>query len=63
MLGPSEDCAPTPPKYDIRPGGNPRSLRIIRSSDAHRLCDMPEGGFPLPLETADFEGLMKYLRG
>jgi hypothetical protein len=45
------------------PGGIPRSLRIIRSSDAHRLCDMPEGGFPLPLETADFEGLMKYLRG
>ena len=45
------------------PGGIPRSLKIITASDAHRLADMPDGGFPLPLETADFEGLAKYLRG
>jgi hypothetical protein len=45
------------------PGGIPLSLKIIRASDSHRLCDIPEAGFPLPLESADFAGLKKYLRG
>ncbi len=43
------------------PGGIPRRLKIVRGSDAHRLRDMPEGGFPLPLETPDFKGLRRYL--
>jgi len=44
------------------PGGIPIDLKRITASDAHRLKDMPEGGFPLPLETPDFHGLEKYLR-
>ena len=41
----------------------PASLKRVNGSDAHRFCDMREGGFPLPLESADFQGLADYLRG
>ena len=44
-----------------KPDGVPEGLKIIRASDAHRFEAMPEGGFPLPLESADFEGLRKYI--
>lgn len=44
------------------PGGIPLALPRITASDSHRLQDMPEGGFPLPIETPDFDGLAKYLR-
>lgn len=43
------------------PEGVPKNLKVIQSSDAHRFESMPDGGFPLPLESADFEGLKKYL--
>jgi len=43
--------------------GIPGALKRIRVSDAHRFRDMYDEGFPLPLESADFEGLKKYLRG
>jgi len=45
------------------PGGVPLTLKRIKTSDAHRLESIREGGFPLPLETPDFAGLAKYLRG
>jgi hypothetical protein len=45
------------------PGGVPVSLKRLAVSDAHRFESMKEDGFPLPLETADFNGLAKYLRG
>ena len=48
--------------YDTEPEGIPAGLRRLRCSDAHRLWDI-KSGFPLPLETADFEGLRKYLKG
>lgn len=43
------------------PAGVPKDLKIIRASDAHNLADIPEGGFPLPLRSADFEGLRQWL--
>jgi hypothetical protein len=43
------------------PGGLPEELKIIRGSDAHKLADLPEGGFELPLDSPDFEGLKKYI--
>ena len=48
--------------YDAEPAGIPESVRRLRCSDAHRLWDI-KGGYPLPLESADFSGLKKYLRG
>ena len=44
-------------------GGIPLSLKRLTVSDAHSFRAMPQRGFPLPLETADFNGLAKYLRG
>ena len=44
-------------------GGIPASIKRVNGSDAHRFYDMHDDGFPLPLETADFNGLAKYLRG
>lgn len=43
--------------------GIPSSLKRVNGSDAHRFCDMRENGYPLPLDTADFNGLASYLRG
>lgn len=53
------------PAAEIRfslPEGLPERLKIIQASDAHRLEDLPERAFPLPLETPDFNGLKKYLK-
>ena len=44
------------------PAGIPAGLPRLRFSDAHRLWDIKEG-YPLPLESADFVGLKKYLKG
>ena len=44
-------------------GGIPVNIKRVNGSDAHRFYDMRENGFPLPLETATFSGLAKYLRG
>jgi len=41
----------------------PDSLKRVKTSDAHRFLAMREGGFPLPLKSADFDGLAAYLRG
>jgi len=49
--------------YSDRGGGIPDSLKRIRVSDAHRFRAMQDDGFPLPLRTADFDGLAAYLRG
>ena len=48
--------------YDTEPAGIPESVHRLRCSDAHRLWDI-KGGYPHPLESADFAGLKKYLRG
>ena len=48
--------------YDTEPAGIPESVHRLRCSDAHRLWDI-KGGYPLPLESDDFAGLKKYLRG
>ena len=48
--------------YDTEPAGIPESVHRLRCSDAHRLWDI-KGGYPLPLESANFAGLKKYLRG
>ena len=48
--------------YDTEPAGIPESVHRLRCSDAPRLWDI-KGGYPLPLESADFAGLKKYLRG
>ncbi len=45
------------------PDGIPAGLKIIRASDAHRMDDMPKGGFPLPLSSPDFAGLKAYIEG
>ncbi|MBQ2896186.1 MAG: PHP domain-containing protein [Oscillospiraceae bacterium] len=46
---------------DERPGDIPTDIKTLRVSDAHHLWDIRPGGFPLPLETPDFNGLEKYL--
>ena len=43
------------------PAGLLASLKIIRASDAHSLFFIPEGGFPLPLSSPDFDGLAEYI--
>ena len=50
--------------YEEEPAGIPEKLRRLRCSDAHRIKDILQfPGCDLPLETPDFEGLKKYLRG
>lgn len=40
----------------------PKGLKIIKASDAHRLCDIfSENDCLLPLDSPDFEGLAKWL--
>jgi len=46
---------------DSIPGGLPRDIKIIKSSDAHRLEDLPDPGFELDLETASFAVLTRWL--
>ena len=41
----------------------PASVKRINGSDAHRFRDMRENGFPLPLDSADFQGLERFVRG
>lgn len=43
------------------PEGVPGHLKIIRASDAHNLLDLSAEGFPLPLGSADFQGLRDWL--
>jgi hypothetical protein len=59
-----------PPELSVRaaeldhgyvPENLPAGLKLIRASDAHRFADMPEPGFSLPLKTADFEGLFRWM--
>lgn len=48
-------------RYEI-PQGVPQDIKIIQASDAHDMETFSEtGGFELPLESADFEGLYKYI--
>ena len=49
-------------RFDI-PDGLPGGLKIIRSSDAHRIADIAAEGCPLELATPDFEGLRAYIEG
>ena len=42
------------------PEGLPEGLKIIRSSDAHRIADIATEGCPLDLSSPDFDGLNKY---
>ena len=46
---------------DTPPAGLPEGLRLVRGSDAHRIEDIPEGGFALPLSSPDFSGLCEHL--
>lgn len=39
----------------------PKNLKVLQASDAHRLEALPEGGFPLPLESPDFVCLNDYI--
>ena len=63
MLGawPQELQVPAVEIRHVLPPGVPDGLKTIMASDAHRLMDLPEGGFPLPLPSADFAGLAHYL--
>ena len=45
------------------PDAVPKHLKILQSSDAHRMESLPEGGYPLPLRSADFKGLKDYICG
>jgi len=47
-------------RFEI-PSGLPDGLHILRASDAHRLEEMPEGGFPIHIDTPDFITLKKYI--
>lgn len=58
-----------PPELRVRaaeiaqfiPSGVPPGIKLIRASDAHRLQDLPVGGFPLPIISADFKGLADWI--
>lgn len=49
--------------FPQEPAGIPHAVKRLRASNAHRLRDIRGPGYPLPLESADFAGLKKYLRG
>ena len=55
------------PAAEIRefcPEGLPEGLKIVQASDSHDLESLSEaGGFEIPLDTADFAGLYKYITG
>ena len=48
---------------EAEPPGLPEGLPRLRCSNAHRLWDIRSPGWPLPLESADFAGLRKFLKG
>lgn len=60
-IWPEELQVPAVEIRHILPAGVPDGLKTIQASDAHRLEDLPDGGFVLPLESPDFEGLAHYL--
>ncbi len=64
MLGiwPEELDVPAVEIRSVLPAGVPDGLKTIQASDAHRLEELPEGGFVLPLESPDYAGLARYLR-
>ena len=41
--------------------GLPAGIHLLQGSDAHRPEDLPEDGFPTPLPTPDFSGILHYL--
>jgi hypothetical protein len=51
-----------PGKFSGLPSGLPDGIKIIRASDAHRLADLPDRGFAMELESADFKGLAGWIR-
>ena len=63
MLGlwPEELRVPAAEIRSVLPSGVPDGLKTIMASDSHRLMDLPQDGFPLPLQTPDFAGLARYL--
>ena len=63
MLGtwPEELQVPAAEIRQTCPEGVPGNLKLIQASDAHDFQTLAGGGFPLPLETADFAGLEKYV--
>ncbi len=63
MLGlwPEDLHCPAVEIRNILPSGVPDGLKTIMASDSHRLDALPQGGFPLPLKSADFQGLAEYL--
>lgn len=58
---PPELTAPIAEIRDTIPPGLPEGFRVVRGSDAHRIEDIPEGGFSLPITTPNFSGLSQYL--
>lgn len=65
MLGtwPEELDVPAAEIRYEKPEGLPEGLKLIQASDAHDLATLAGGGFPLPLDRADFAGLKKYVTG
>lgn len=65
MLGtwPEELDVPAAEIRYEKPKGLPEGLKLIQASDAHDLATLAGGGFPLPLDRADFAGLKKYVTG
>lgn len=45
------------------PDAVPKHLKILQASDAHRLEALPDGGYPLPLKSPDFNGIRNYIYG
>ena len=43
------------------PGGLPAGIPLLQGSDAHRLEDLPDDGFPTALPTPDFAGILQYI--
>ncbi len=64
MLGawPEELQVPAAEIRELLPPGVPDGLKTIMASDSHRLEALPQDGFPLPLASADFDGLARYLK-
>lgn len=64
MLGtwPEDLDVPAAEIREFCPEGVPQNLKIVQASDSHDLGTLSEtGGFELPLESADFAGLYKYI--
>ena len=64
MLGtwPEDLDVPAAEIREFCPAGVPQNLKIIQASDSHDMETLSSaGGFELPLESADFAGLYKYI--